>query len=144
MLLRFLPIFCFIVVSMNAQGQGIVTASQVNGTWREVTSDQNTITKEFAIKALGHQKLKVSFLANNLPRKFSNTVSDIAKIEGTKAIFKPKESQSDENDPCEVRLLFVDGDLMVTEKGQCGWGRGISAEGQYQKVVTEFKESKAH
>lgn len=136
---RALLIFAALIASFSSQGQDIVTASQVNGTWREVSSDPETITQEFNIKALGHQKLKVSFTANNAPRKFSNSVSDIAKIEGTKAIFKPKDSQIDENDPCEITLLFVDGDLMVTEKGNCGWGRGISSGGQYQKVVAKSK-----
>src|SRR5262249_6408224 len=115
--------------------QKIVTAGQVNGTWRENSSSAKGVTTEFWIWALGHQKLKVEFLGNNAAKGFSNTAVGTATIDGIEAIFKP-DDQTSESDPCIMILQFTAGKLIVTQKGECGWGAGIGADGTYRKITS--------
>lgn len=117
--------------------QKIVTAAQVNGTWREVLSKSAGVTTEFWIWSLGKQKLKVEFVGNNAAKQFSNTATDTALIEGTTATFRPVENQTDEKHPCVMTLKFVGDKLIVTEKGECGWGAGIGTAGTYKKVSSK-------
>jgi hypothetical protein len=116
-------------------GQAVVTAAQVNGTWAETSGNPRGVSATFKIKALGGQKLQVEFRGNNAAAGFSNQVKGIAIIKGNTAIFKPAEAQDYSGGPCVITLKFIDGDLMVTETGGCGWGRGITAEGRYQKKI---------
>lgn len=120
--------------SAQAYGQKVVTAAQVNGTWREVSSKPAGVTTEFWIWATGNGQMKVEFFANNAVKKFSNTAIDMAAIDGITAVFKPADAQSDENSPCVMTLKFSADKLIVTEKGECGWGAGVSAAGTYKKV----------
>lgn len=115
-------------------GQKVVTASQVNGTWREVSSRPGGATTELWIWALGNQQLQIEFSANNAAKGFSNTSVGKIRIEGTKAKFKPEEGQTDEKNPCVMTLSFVGSILNVTEKGSCGWGAGVSGQETYKKV----------
>lgn len=115
----------------------VVTAAQVNGNWEEMNNDPRGVSSRFTIKALGGGKLQVQFRGNNAARGFSNVLKGVATITGTTALFKPKDGQVDPDNPCVITLKFVDGTLMVTESGDCGWGAGIAAEGTYFKKVKE-------
>lgn len=126
--------FFFFLHSLPAQT--VVTAAQVNGTWKEITDEEGGITRQITVKALGNNKLRVSFIANNPQRHFSNTATGIAVIKGNTAVYKPADAQVDPKNPCVITLKFIDGDLVITEKGECGWGRGVTAEGQYQKIIS--------
>jgi hypothetical protein len=127
--LAFLIVFHLVILG---HGQKIVTAQQVNGSWREVSSRADAVTTEFWIWALGHQKLKAEFVGNNAVKKFSNTATGTATIDGTVAVFKPDDA--DTGDPCIMTLHFTANRLIVTEKGNCGWGLGVDSEGTYRKV----------
>ena len=112
-------------------GEGIVTASQVNGTWR---SGKN----EFKILALGQGQLKVEFAGTREyrtsagPTANTGETSGIARIEGTTAILKP----GDLNGECAITLKFVSGRMAVTQDGECGFGLGVAADGTYRRVST--------
>ena len=123
----------------NAQ---VVTASHVNGTWRSTTSTKSVFT-EFRIQSIGNGKLKVGFWGNNAVKGFSNVVIGTADIDGVTAIFQPKDAQVDESSPCVMTLKFTGGKLTVKEKGNCGWGNGISSDGTFKKTGSakpNFKE----
>jgi len=76
----------------------------------------------------------VEFYANNAAKRFSNTATDTALIEGTTAIFRPADNQTDDKNPCVMTLSFVGDKLIVAEKGACGWGAGIGAAGTYKRI----------
>jgi hypothetical protein len=118
-------------------GQKIVTAAQVNGSWKEVSGKFPGTTSEFKIWSLGGQKLKVEFFGNNAAREISNTATGIVSIDGTTATFKPADNQIDSENPCVITLKFTAGKLIVSEKGECGWGRGIGSEGTYKKISSK-------
>jgi len=118
-------------------GQKIVTAAQVNGTWRETSSNPKGITTDFKIWAQGKGELAVEFFANNAAKKFSNSAKDTAMIEGAKAMFKPVGNQMNENNPCVMTLTFSAAKLIVEESGECGWGAGVSAAGTYKRISTK-------
>lgn len=110
--------------------QQIVTASQVNGTWK---SQFGT----FKILALGNQKLKVEFsgtyvykLADGSPMANSGQGSGTAMIEGRVATFKP----DGVGDKCLIAMEFVDDGLIVEQEGNCGFGLNVTAAGKYRKV----------
>jgi hypothetical protein len=111
------------------QPQRVVTAAQVNGTWR---SHKN----EFKILALGKQRLRVEFSGvyeYNTPYGPSANIGDgsgIASIEGDTAIFKPEGAE----DECQITLKFVGKKLDVTQVGICGFGNNVSAQGSYRRV----------
>ncbi|HKY05184.1 MAG TPA: hypothetical protein VJQ56_09860 [Blastocatellia bacterium] len=113
----------------NSAGQKIVTASQVNGTWR----DKNNI---FKVWALGNQKLKVEFLGTYEYKTpaglMANTGSGsgIAGIEGDTAVFKPDGADDD----CKIIMKFATGKLVVEQEGGCGFGHNVIASGSYRKV----------
>jgi hypothetical protein len=117
------------LLQFNASAQKIVTAGDVNGTWR-------TKTATFKVWALGHQKLRVEFLGTyeyNTPAGLmanSGTGSGIARIEGDTATFKP----DDGDEECKITMRFMGGKLIVTQEGGCGFGHNVSAEGTYRKV----------
>lgn len=129
--------FCIAFSTANIFGQKIVTAAQVNGTWREVSSKSAGITTEFKIWSLGAQKLQVEFSANNAAAKFSNSATGTVLIEGTTATFQPEENQINTESPCVITLKFAADKLIVAEKGECGWGRGIGSAGTYKKISSK-------
>ncbi len=114
-----------------ATAQTIVTASQVNGTWR---SKNNT----FKVWAMGNQKLQVEFSGvyeyNSPSGATAHTGfgSGIAFIEGDTATFKPEGAE----DGCQITMKFTRGKLVVTQEGICGFGHNVSAEGTYKKIST--------
>lgn len=110
-------------------GQNIVTAAQVNGTWRYRS---NT----FKVWALGRQRLKVEFLGTyeykTREGMMANTGSGsgIAVIEGDTATFKP----DDADDECKITMKFAAGKLVVEQEGGCGFGHNVIASGVYRKA----------
>ena len=121
--------FCLLISANAAFGQKIVTAAQVNGTWREVTSNSRGITTEFLVYSLGKGKLKIEFVGNNVPAQFNNTQTGTALIEGNTTMFQPDDTNVE--DPCMMTLKFANSKLIVMQKGECGFGRGIEASGTY-------------
>jgi hypothetical protein len=109
--------------------KAIVTAAQVNGTWR---SRKN----EFKILALGKNQLKVEFEGTyeyvTGRGQMANTgdLSGTATIEGTVATLKPPET----DDGCTITLKFKAGKMEVSQEGECGFGAGVSAGGSYRRV----------
>jgi hypothetical protein len=109
--------------------QNIVTAAQVNGTWRNRTGS-------FKVWALGQQKLRVEFLGSYEYKTreglMANTGSGsgIAFIEGDTATFKPDADDED----CKITMKFTRGKLVVKQEGACGFGHNVSADGTYLKA----------
>ena len=109
-----------------------VTAKQVNGTW-------NCRKNEFKIWALGQQRLQIQFSGvfeyRNAFGPAANTgeATAVAKIEGNTATFKPDGAE----DECKITLKFVNGKLIVTQAGFCGFGLNVTAEGTYQRVSSK-------
>jgi|SRR5215475_2901599 len=110
-------------------GQTIVTASQVNGTWR---NKQGT----FKVRALGNQKLRVEFsgfyeyMSQAGPMANTGEGEGIAFIEGDTAIFKPDGAEKE----CQITMKFTGGKLVVTQEGVCGFGHNVTAAGAYRKI----------
>jgi hypothetical protein len=115
----------------NSAPRRIVTAAQVNGTWKY----RGNI---FNILALGQQKLRVEFLGlyeyktPDGPMANTGYGSGIARIEGDTAIFKPDHAHIDER--CKVTMKFTRGKLIVEEEGGCGFGFNVSASGTYRRI----------
>jgi len=111
--------------------KSIVTAAQVNGTWR---SRRN----EFKILAIGKNRLKIEFAGTyeyriaSGPMANTGELSGTAMIEGTIATLKPPETV----DGCRITLTFKAGKMEVTQEGECGFGAGVSAGGSYRRVST--------
>lgn len=132
-------LFCVIATSLLASSsheangfqEKIVTAAQVNGTWKYRGN-------VFKIWSLGQQKLKVDFEGTyeyKLPSgMMANTGSGsgIARIEGDTAIFRP--SGLEQNEECKIEMRFTKGKLIVKQEGVCGFGHNVFADGTYRKV----------
>lgn len=110
-------------------GQNIVTASQVNGTWRYRSNI-------FKVWALGNQKLKIEFsgvyeykVSGELMANTGTGVG-IAHIEGDTASFKPDGA----DDECKITMKFTKGTLAVDQEGGCGFGHNVMANGTYRKI----------
>ena len=107
----------------------IVTAAQVNGTWKNARN-------EFKILALGKNRLKVEFYGTHEyrtaagPGANTGELSGVASIEGTIATLK----QDDGDEKCTLTLKFKAGRMEVSEDGVCGFGAGVFAEGIYRRV----------
>ena len=113
----------------SSSAQKIVTAAQVNGTWRYKS---NTLK----VWALGQQKLKVEFLGTYEYKAagelMANTGSGsgVARIEGDTAIFRPE----DADEECKIIMRFTEGKLIVEQEGGCGFGHNVTASGTYRKT----------
>lgn len=130
-------LLCFTTASLpepkshqaSSSGQNIVTAAQVNGTWRYKS---NTLK----VWALGQQKLRVEFLGTyeykTAGELMANTGSGsgVARIEGDTAIFRPE----DADEECKIIMRFTEGKLIVEQEGECGFGHNVSATGTYRKI----------
>ncbi len=139
-------LFCvgLLIISLPGKSQYSVTVSQVSGIWNEVSNDSETITRQFVIKPLGEQTVQIKLTANNVARKFSNIMTGTGVIKGNTITFKPIENRGDIRYPCIITMKFIDGDLVVTEKGECEWGRGMNSKGQYHKLVKEDEGYRTH
>lgn len=107
----------------------VVTASQVNGTW----SSKRGIIR---VWALGKQRLRVEFYGlyeyNTPGGPIANlgAARGIAEIEGDTAILKPDEMEN----RCTIKLQFVGQRLIVSQDGECGFGKHVTAAGEYRKT----------
>ncbi|MGE5214693.1 MAG: hypothetical protein ACM3NN_13500 [Nitrospirota bacterium] len=116
------------IATSYADSEKIVTAAQVNGTWK-------TTTGELKIWALGKQRLQVEFSGvyeyktPQGPMANEGEGSGIAMIEGDTAIFKPDGAEEE----CQIKLKFTGSKLIVTQTGICGFGHNVSAEGIYKR-----------
>jgi hypothetical protein len=113
----------------------IVTAAQVNGTWRV---KQSYFSGEFRIWALGNQNLKVEFdgftqyfVDGKYRTGSEGGAGGIAHSEGDTAILKP-----DDTTECVITMKFVGLRLRVSQvdSGSCGMGHNTSADGVYRRV----------
>jgi hypothetical protein len=120
-----------------AQQPKIVTAAQVNGTWRYSFGKSRSGT--IRILALGKQRLKVEFiglytypLADGTKNTNTNMGEgqSIAIIEGNQATFKPNEAEKE----CLITMNFTRGVLEVEQKGSCGFGLNVTLAGTYRRV----------
>ncbi|MFN0120239.1 MAG: hypothetical protein ACKV2V_07030 [Blastocatellia bacterium] len=111
------------------RAQKIVTATQVNGTWR---LRKNT----FKILALGNQKLRVQFDGVFEYKSAAGPAANvgygagIATIEGDTAKFKPDDGEAE----CMITMRFVKGQMAVDQQGVCGFGHNVYATGAYRKI----------
>jgi hypothetical protein len=109
--------------------QVVVTAAQVNGTWRSKHG-------EFKVLALGRQKLRIEFAgayeynSPSGPTAHTGEARGVATIEENVAVFKPEHASDD----CKIILRFSQGKLIVTEEGSCGFGMNVTSAGTYRKV----------
>lgn len=110
-------------------GQQVVTAAQVNGTWRDPSG-------EFRIWALGKQRLRVEFSGIYVYQTSGGPIANlgeargVALIEKETAIFKPEGT----NDRCTITMIFKRKRLLVEEVGECGFGRHVNSRGEYRRV----------
>lgn len=102
------------------------------GKWVEATNKNAEISRSFDVKAAKNNRFFIEFKANHAATGFANTAKGIAVLRNSTIIFRPANNLT-----CMIRLKFVDGDLIVTESGDCGWGKEITAEGHYIKLVSE-------
>lgn len=129
------PLFLLIVLvllpinAVPASQKNIVTAAQVNGTW---SSKRGVIR----VWALGKQRLRVEFYGlyeyNTPAGPIANLgeARGIAEIEGDTAILKPDEMEN----RCTIKLQFVGQRLIVSQDGECGFGKHVTAAGEYRKT----------
>jgi hypothetical protein len=138
-LLVFSGVFIFIfslftTIETIAQTRKSVSGAEVTGTFRDVSGS------EFGILALGKGKLRVSFsgvynykMRNGEPMANLGEARGEIEIAGDTAIFKPEDTEQ-----CTITIKFLPGRrLKVTQKGtdaECGFGRNVSAAGNYKKV----------
>lgn len=107
----------------------VVTAAQVNGTW----SSKRGIIR---VWALGKQRLRVEFYGlyeyNTPAGPIANLgeARGMAEIEGDTAILKPDEMDN----RCTIKLQFVGQRLLVSQDGECGFGKHVTATGEYRKT----------
>lgn len=132
-------LLCFTATSLVAPGsyqavgfqEKIVTAAQVNGTWKY----RGNI---FNVWALGQQKLKVEFIGiyeyktPSGPMANDGSGTGIARIEGDTALFRPNHLTTDEE--CKITMRFTKGKLIVEQKGECGFGLNVNASGTYRRI----------
>jgi hypothetical protein len=107
----------------------IVTAAQVNGTYRFSKS-------EFRIMALGNKKLKVQFDGIYMTLSGSPNMgyaAGEATIEGNVATLL-----SPDYPACKITMVFLPKNRMeVSQEGSdadCGFGHNVHADGTYRKV----------
>ena len=118
----------------HADPHRVVTARQVNGKWRFQRN-------EFRIKALGKQRLRVSFdgtyeyQSQMGPMANTGEAGGVARIIGDTATFKPDAGDG----TCTITLRFTRGTLVASQSGDdasCGFGHNVYADGTYHKVKT--------
>jgi hypothetical protein len=124
----------FTTIETIAQTRKSVSGAEVTGTFRNISGS------EFGILALGRGKLRISF-SGVYPYKTANgeatanmgEATGEAEIAGDTATFRPEDTEQ-----CTITIKFLpSGRLKVTQKGtdaECGFGRNVSAAGNYKKV----------
>lgn len=114
---------------LSASQKNIVTAVQVNGTW----SSKRGVMR---VWALGKQQLRVEFYGIYEYDTPAGPIANlgeargVAEIEGDTAILKPDEMENG----CTIKLQFVGQRLIVSQDGECGFGKHVTAAGEYRKT----------
>jgi hypothetical protein len=125
----------FMLLGLIPASSQVVTAAQVNGTWKDRT-------KVIKVWALGKRKLRLEFQGTYEYRSTSGWTantgygSGTADIEGIVAKFKPQEADDD----CDITMTFKGGTLLVDQKGDCGFGLNVLASGTYRKMSSRKPE----
>ena len=143
-LIKFSSIFAILfftsfAVNLNAQTRQSVSASEVNGTFRDYFEGKYKGSfNEIKILALGKGKLRVAFQliyphtdGNGELTANTGEADGTATIEGDTAVFSP-----DENGQCKITIKFVKrGTIRVMQKGdsECGFGFNVNSAGTYKK-----------
>ncbi|HEY4284883.1 MAG TPA: hypothetical protein VGM62_17605 [Chthoniobacterales bacterium] len=120
----------FGIVQPIMAGDRSVTAAEVNGTYRNGSS-------EIKILALGHGKLKVElalvyeYKSPEGPTANMGDASGEATIENDVAVFVPEEASD-----CKITMTFLpNGKIKVEQQGdECGFGHNVRAGGIFHKV----------
>ena len=113
----------------NVAAQKVVTAAQVNGTWKYRGN-------VFRIWALGNQRLRVEFEGIYEYKTRAGMMANvgtgygIATISGEVATFRPEGADDD----CTIVLTFRKGKMSVDQEGMCGFGHNVDASGTYKKT----------
>lgn len=121
-------------LSSFAIAQNIVTAAQVNGTW----GSKHGSFPIWRVWALGKQRLRVEFYGQyeyNTPAGPIANLGEargIAEIEGDTATLVPEGADN----RCKIKLQFAGKRLIVTQDGDCGFGKHVTATGEYRKTST--------
>ena len=131
---RILIITASVMVSLSVSLQAqtpkppkVVTAAQVNGTWRAYDN-------YFYILALGHNKLKVGFegVYHTLAKSVNTgETGGEATIEGNVAVLIPEEFPK-----CKITMTFLSGKMVVKQEDEdgCGFGHNVRADGTYKRI----------
>lgn len=119
-----------LVLPTAAHAQPVVTAAQVNGTWE---SGPNVLR----VRALGDGRLRVAFdglyryrLADGTAMANTGAGRGEARVKGITALFSPNGAE----EACAIVLTFAAGALDVMQRGTCGFGHNVSAEGHYRRT----------
>jgi len=108
--------------------QRAVTAAQINGVYKY---DRN----DFRVLALGHNKLKVQFNGEWMPRGGYPNIGEAigeATISGNVATFIPGDTTK-----CKITMTFLRNKMIVEQEGldaDCGFGHNVMASGTYRRV----------
>jgi hypothetical protein len=132
--------FVVFAAQTNSQTRQTVSASEVNGTFRDYFEGKYKGSfNEIKILALGKGKLRVAFqliypFIDGTGAMSANTgeASGTATIEGDTATFSP-----DETNGCVITIKFVKrGTIKVTQEGvsECGFGFNVNSAGTYKKL----------
>src|SRR5262245_46171137 len=115
--------------SASPQKPKIVTAAQVNGTYRSYDN-------ELRILALGRNKLKVQFdgVYHTISKSVNTGYAEgEATIDGNVATL-----DFPEYGPCKINIVFLPRNrLKVVQEGDspdCGFGHNVRADGTYRKI----------
>lgn len=107
----------------------VVKASLVNGTW----SGKRGVMR---VWALGKQRLRVEFYGlyeyNTPAGPIANVgaARGMAQIKGDTAILKPDEMET----RCTIKLQFAGQRLIVSQDGECDFGKHVTSAGEYRKI----------
>ena len=109
-----------VLVASRASGETVVTAAQVNGTWK-------TKGGEFKIWALSQKMLQVEFSGTYEYKSPEGPNVNTGEGRGVASIDAAE-------DECQITMKFANGKLVVTQTGTCGFGNNVTAEGTYKKI----------
>lgn len=142
---KLLPPLASVFVLMFAAGhapaqrsRAAVSAAEVNGTYRyDYTGRFKGNYNEIKLLALGHGKVKFSMslvypfdLGDEISANVGD-IEDVADITADTATYFAR----DEYGECRLSIKFVrPGVIDVKQKGACGFGNHVYADGTYRKV----------
>lgn len=111
-------------------GQKVVTATKVNGTWRNGKD-------EIKILSVGHRKLKVEYSGIFIYKYKGDPIANMGEAKGFGLINGTTANFTDAKKPnCKMILDFVGKKLNVTNNG-CVFGLNVTAKGTYKKISSK-------